>query len=206
MLRFPFPPGLLPAIPSLIGHPALQQADVIQVSEFHQLSTFFSCVAARGASVPDVVWQETFHHMRFPGSFYQRMYESAVGSYVRDRARRFVPRTSAARDYLRSLHVAESHIGPWIPTGVDTDVFVPRRSRLSSGDLGWPAGSPILLLVGRLHPTKGVDLALRTLKWVMRRHPDTKLAIRGSGPEQAALVRLSQDLGIEDSVRFVDRM
>ena len=206
MLRFPFHPGLLPAIPSLISHPALQEADVIQVSEFHQLSTFFSCVAARSASVPVVVWQETFRHMRFPGSFYQRMYESAVGSYVRDRTRRFVPRTSAARDYLRSLHVAENRIGPWIPTGIDTDVFVPRTPRLSSADFGWPDGSPILLLVGRLHPTKGVDLALRTLKWVIRRHPDTKLAIRGSGPEQAALMRLSKDLGIDHSVRFVDRM
>src|SRR5439155_9720240 len=44
VMRFPFHPGLLPMAPGLLGHPALLDADVIQVSEFHQPSTFLSCV------------------------------------------------------------------------------------------------------------------------------------------------------------------
>jgi glycosyltransferase involved in cell wall biosynthesis len=206
VMRFPFHPGILPAAPSLLGHEALREADVVQVSEFHQLSTFFSCVTAREASVPVVLWQETYRQMRFPGSVYQRMYESTVGPYVRAQTGRFIPRTTKAHEYLRQLHAAEGRIGPWIPTGIDIDAFAPRRHALSSRDFGWPDGAPILLTVGRLHPTKGIDLALRTLKWVIHRHPDAKLVIRGSGPEKPALLRLAKDLGIEGSARFIGRM
>jgi glycosyltransferase involved in cell wall biosynthesis len=205
VMRFPFHPGLFPATPSLLRNTALQEADVIQVSEFHQPSTFFSCVAAHDRSVPIVLWQETFRHMRFPGSVYQRMYESTAGPYVRAHVRRFIPRTTNARGYLRRLQVTEARIGRWIPTGIDVDAFAPRRPHVSRADFGWPDGAPILLLVGRLHPSKGIDIALRALKWVTRRHPDAKLIVRGSGPEEPALTRLAKDLGIHESVRIIGR-
>jgi glycosyltransferase involved in cell wall biosynthesis len=205
-MRFPFHPGLLPATPGLLGHPALSEADVIQVAEFHQLATLFSCITARDYSVPVVVWQETFRRMRFPGSLYQHAYESTVGRYVRARARRFIPRTTKARSYLRELRVADDRIGPWIPTGINVDAFASRKTRMSAADLGWPEGSPILLLVGRLHPTKGIDVALRTLRWVIRKHANAKLVVRGSGPERANLLQLARELHVEGAVRIIDRM
>ena len=206
VMRVPFHPGLLPAIPSLLGHTALREADVIQVAEYHQLSTFFSCIAAHDVAAPFVVWQETYQHMRFPGSLYQQMYESTIGSYVRAHTRRFIPRTTKAHTYLRHLQVPEGRIGPWIPTGIDVDAFLPRKTPLSTADFDWPADAPLLLVVGRLHPTKGIDLALQALRWVLRRHPDTKLVIRGSGPEGPHLVSLAKALGVENSVRFLERM
>src|SRR5712692_4952001 len=45
VLHVPFHPGLLPLMPGLANHPAVTEADVVQVGEFHQPSTFF---AARG--------------------------------------------------------------------------------------------------------------------------------------------------------------
>ncbi len=60
IMRFPFHPGLLPMTPGLLGHPALREADVIQVGEFHQLATLFASIAAREAAIPLVAWQETF--------------------------------------------------------------------------------------------------------------------------------------------------
>jgi glycosyltransferase involved in cell wall biosynthesis len=163
-------------------------------------------MTARDASVPLVVWQETFRHMRFPGFLYQHAYESTLGRYVRTHASRFIPRTTKARTYLRELRVAEDRIGPWIPTGVNVEAFAPGRTGMSAGDFGWPDGAPILLLVGRLHPTKGVDLALRALRWVIRRHPGARLVVRGSGPERANLLRLARDLKVEDAIRIIDQM
>src|SRR3989449_8085964 len=98
VMRFPFHPGILPAAPSLLGHEALREADVVQVSEFHQLSTFFSCVTAREAAVPVVLWQETYRQMRFPGSVYRRMYESTGGPCARARTGRCIPRPREAPD------------------------------------------------------------------------------------------------------------
>ncbi len=58
----------------------------------------------------------------------------------------------------------------------------------------------------RLHRSKGVDFALHTLKWLLRREPKVRLAIRGSGPELGALRRLTTQLRIREAVRFLDRL
>ena len=204
--RIPFHPGLMPVTPGLLRHPALQEADVIQASEFHQPSTLFACLVARERSVPLVVWQETFRRMRFPGSAYQRAFESAVGRCVRTAGRRFVPRTTKARGFLGRLGVDDGRITKWIPTGIDTETYSPRRTRGIRQTLGWAEDAPVLLLVARLHRTKGVDFALRTMKWLLRRQPDVRLAIRGSGPELGRLRALARDLGVAGAVRYVDRL
>lgn len=206
MLHFPFHPGLVPATPALVKHPALQDADVIHATEFHQPSTFFAALAARERSLPLVIWQETFRPMRFPGSAYQRAYESTLGRRIRSSPGRFVPRTRPAGAYLRRLGIDADRIGPWIPTGIDTDVFVPRRSRMARSDFGWLEEDPVLLTVARLHRLKGVDIALRALARLRRRHPGTRLLVRGSGPEAPALESLARELGVDDSVRFLGRM
>lgn len=202
-LRVPFHPGVLPMTPGLAGHPALRDADVIQAGEFHQPSTFFSAVAARGAGIPFVVWQETFRPMRFPGCWYQRGFEFGPGRHIRSTTRRFVPRTTKARGYLRKLGVREDAITSWIPTGIDVTTFAPRRSDYSAEDFGWAAGTRILLQVARLHPTKGVDVSLQVLKRLLRDHPDVGLVVAGSGPDLVNLRMLATQLGIVEAVRFV---
>ncbi|HYT00802.1 MAG TPA: glycosyltransferase family 4 protein [Thermoplasmata archaeon] len=205
-LRTPFHPGLVPVTPDLLRHPALREADVIQASEFHQPSTFFASLVARECSVPLVVWQETFRRMRFPGSAYQMAFESAVGGSVRKAGRGFVPRTTKAQSFLHALGVEDGQVTRWIPTGIDTDTYAPTRTTPSSRDLEWNDDERVLLLVGRLHRSKGVDFALHTLQWLLRREPKVRLAIRGSGPELGALRRLTTHLRIREAVRFLDRL
>ncbi len=206
IMRTPFHPALLPMTPALIRHPALHGADIIQTAEFHQPSTFFACMAARQAKIPLIVWQETFGPMRFPGSWYQRAFETAMGRYVRITTKRYVPRTTRAHAYLRKLRVMEKEITPWIPTGIDLKAFVPKDSAYSAEDFGWKEGARILLLVARLHHSKGVDVAIRLLKRLLRKNPDVRLIVRGSGPELVSLRRLAINLDVQDAVRIIDRL
>ena len=157
-------------------------------------------------SVPLVVWQETFRRMRFPGSLYQFAFEAAVGRWIRRSTRRFIPRTTRARDFLGQLGIEDSRITGWIPTGIDTAAYSPHKGRAFLQTLGWPEDSQVLLLVGRLHRTKGVDFALRLLRWLSHRQPRVRLVIRGSGPEFGRLRHLALELGVADSVRFLDRL
>ena len=202
-LRTPFHPGLVPVTPDLLRHPAVREADVIQASEFHQPSTFFASLVARERSVPLVVWQETFRRMRFPGSAYQMAFESAVGRSVRKAGRGFVPRTTKAQSFLHALGVEDGRVTRWIPTGINTDTYAPTRNTTSSRDIEWNDDERVLLLVGRLHRSKGVDFALHTLKWLLRREPKVRLAIRGSGPELGALRRLATQLGVREDRKSV---
>lgn len=205
LMPFPFHPGVLPMTPEVMHLPAVCDADVIQSGEFHQPSTFFAAKASLERGIPLVVWQETFLPMRFPVSLYQRWFEQTVGRKVRAAASRCVPRTSKARQYLESLGIPEDAIPAWIPTGVDVTRFVPRASTLSPADFGWDERCLVLLLVARLHPDKGVDDALRLLARLLKTQTDVRLLVRGSGPQEAELKRLAQELGIPEFVRFLPR-
>ncbi len=50
-----------------------------------------------------------------------------------------------------------------------------------------PPGARVLLAVSRLTPQKGLDLAVRALPLVRKRHPDAVLVVLGEGPERARL-------------------
>jgi glycosyltransferase involved in cell wall biosynthesis len=206
LMTVPFHPGLLPMTPGLLRHPAVQEADVVQCSEFHQLSTFYASEAAFEHGIPVVVWQETFRPMRFPASLYQQAYEMALGPKVRAAAAKNVPRTTKAQAYLRRLGVRDGSISGWIPTGIDVQEFVPRPPSISPSEFGWEENSDILVLVARLSPSKGVDRALHLLKRLLISRPTVRLLVRGSGPQEAELRRLATDLGVSEFVRFLPRL
>jgi glycosyltransferase involved in cell wall biosynthesis len=62
-----------------------------------------------------------------------------------------------------------------------------------------PEGVPLLLALGRLHPNKGFDVLIRALVKL----PDHYLWIGGSGPEEDALRRLADDLGVTPRLRLL---
>lgn len=63
-------------------------------------------------------------------------------------------------------------------------------------------GSPLVLTVGRLEEYKGHHRILRAMPAIMRRAPEARLAVVGSGPYEQALRDMARDLGIADKVTF----
>jgi glycosyltransferase involved in cell wall biosynthesis len=62
-----------------------------------------------------------------------------------------------------------------------------------------PDGVPLLLSLGRLHPVKGLDCAIRTIANI----PDAHLWIAGTGPIERELKKLATDCGVAHRVRFL---
>lgn len=205
IMPIPFHPGVFPMTPELLRHPAIRDSDVVQSSEFHQPSTYFAAAASLEDETPLVIWQETFRPMRAPGSLYQRLFEMTAGAKVRAAARQCVPRTSKARDYLSRLGVRAGAIRGWIPTGVNVTNFAPREPSSSPADFGWEDGCNVLLIVARLVPGKGVDVALRVFRTLQKSTPGARLLIAGAGPEEAALRALVAELHVGPWVRFLPR-
>ena len=97
-------------------------------------------------------------------------------------------------DHVRRVAIAKA---PWagskmtvIPNGVDIERFAPRPL---------PEGPLRLVMVGRLEPRKGVDIALHALARV----PHVALDIAGDGESRAELEALSSRLGLGARVRFL---
>jgi glycosyltransferase involved in cell wall biosynthesis len=61
------------------------------------------------------------------------------------------------------------------------------------------ADAKVLLILARLQPAKGIDVALRALPDIK----DTVLWIAGDGPEEQRLKRLAEDLKLGSRVRFL---
>lgn len=59
-----------------------------------------------------------------------------------------------------------------------------------------------LVFVGRLAPGKGIDLTIKAMRFITKSVPDCELWILGDGPFRADLERLTQSLGLANSVKF----
>ena len=97
-----------------------------------------------------------------------------------------------------------------VPPGVDHAFFSPgsRAGARSAIGLDAHVDGPVLLVVGRIQPLKGVDVAVRALAALDE--PDAVLVVVGgpSGPDGTSELervhKLAADLGVEHRVRFVE--
>jgi D-inositol-3-phosphate glycosyltransferase len=93
-----------------------------------------------------------------------------------------------------------------IPCGVNLELFQPMDKVTVKQELGLDGGENILF-VGRIEPLKGIDKLLMAMTYLKDK---AKLLVIGgdenSHHEIERLQRLSQELGIEDSVIFLGRV
>ena len=68
---------------------------------------------------------------------------------------------------------------------------------VSREEFGIPEGKPVILMLARMHTTKGVDLLLRACADL-----DVFLLLAGDGPEMQSYQKLARDLGLESRVCF----
>jgi glycosyltransferase involved in cell wall biosynthesis len=80
---------------------------------------------------------------------------------------------------------------------VDSRVFPPRSGPTTNG-------KPVILFPGGLQWHQGLDVAIRAFDKLRRRLPEAEFHIYGEGNMKQSLVRLTADLGLNGSVRFLD--
>lgn len=92
-----------------------------------------------------------------------------------------------------------------IGLGVDDRYFrqLPARGQFRQG-LGIDPGDPIVLFIGRLHPTKGLDVLLKACAIVKRTYPGLQIAIIGWDHGALRTVRrVSRSLGLDEAVHLL---
>jgi len=86
---------------------------------------------------------------------------------------------------------------------VDLDDFHPAEPEPGLlPSLGLEQGRPVVGTVGRLTPQKGIDWALSASRLVLESHPEAQFLFVGGGPEEEALRRRAEHLGVEANVVF----
>jgi phenylacetate-CoA ligase len=123
-------------------------------------------------------------------------------------------RTAAAvvvpSDFLRGVFARHGVATDVVPNIVDLERFRPRPASSSNGgglvrrSLG--EGGPHLLIARHLEPIYDIETGLRAFQILRQRYPTAVLDVAGSGPDRERLERLSGELGIERSVRFLGQV
>lgn len=98
------------------------------------------------------------------------------------------------RQQALCLGVPEDRVAV-MPMGVDFEKFTP------SADVARNPNE--ILFVGRLVEKKGLSYLIRALEHVRHEIPDVRLTVIGFGPEEAALRKLSAELGLDAHIDFI---
>jgi len=124
------------------------------------------------------------------------------------------PRLIAASHFIREQAIAAGVPQSTIPiqhSAVPLERYaVPRGGRKVRDEFGWDAGTPLIVSVGRLDPSKKHDVLLRAFAAkVLPRLPDARLLICGTSHTRdhfdVQLLRLANELGVSDRVVFAGR-
>jgi glycosyltransferase involved in cell wall biosynthesis len=162
-------------------------------------------VAALLAAVP--VRVHTFHGHVLKGYFGPaatavfRRIEAALAR----RSTLLIALSPRQREELIALGVAEPERIAVIPFGLDLAPFLecaPHAGRLRA-EMGLSPRTPLVGLVARLVPIKGVDLFLRAAALLRERLPEVRFVIAGVGPEREVLEGQAAALGLVGAVHFL---
>jgi glycosyltransferase involved in cell wall biosynthesis len=140
------------------------------------------------------------HHLFGRTIFLETHFFAALYVYLSEKLIRFfyhgipflVVSESTREEFLKlGFRQEDLHI---VPNCVDPTVYRPVEAAKSS--------APLIGYFGRLKKYKSVDHLLRAFRIVKGSFPEVRLTIVGEGDDKARLERISQELGLQDSVAF----
>jgi glycosyltransferase involved in cell wall biosynthesis len=175
----------------------------IDIVHSHGLLATYYCQLARvlfGADVPLVYHQHGFHHHNH-GRATRRPRIAAERWLARSADRTIAVSTSDYRQLIDHGYAPEGrvrlvHYG--LPdTGAGESAVMHARDVINAG------GRPVIGIVGRLHPQKGVDTFLRAAALIKERGSAALFAVVGVGELEAELHAMGASLGFNGNLRWV---
>ena len=170
-----------------------RKPQVCQSFLFH--ANFFSRLAAQAAGVPitiagiRVAEREKKWHLRL-----DRMTQMLVDKYVCV--------SQGVADYtVQTGRIPQQKIIV-VPNGIETADFE-NVQKSDMTQFGCKPDTRKVIVVGRLHPQKGVDWLLQTLHCWLEPRPDCELVIVGDGPERSKLEQIADQQPCRDRVHFL---
>ncbi len=171
--------------------------DLIDCMATPYLHLYPTTLAAKLRGVPLVsswleIWRDDHWNDYLDNPFLAKIASAIERNAVR-LPRHIIAISSHTADGLRDCGVSEDKltiIPPWIDCD-EIEQYAPE-----------PGDRYDILFVGRLIPSKGVDLLIRSLHRLKERLPGLRCRIVGEGSEEEHLKGLVQELGLSDNVEF----
>jgi glycosyltransferase involved in cell wall biosynthesis len=190
-------------MPGMIGQVrrTLKDFDIVHL---HSLRSFPSIVVrhyARKYSLPYVLQAHGSATTYFQKGMLKRIFDKLWGYGILRDAAKVIALTQTEAEQYKSMRVKEDKI-EIVPNGIDPSEFenLPQRGEFRR-KYGLDDNQRIVLYLGRIHQTKGIDLLARAFVTLSKEVSGAKLVI--VGPDDGylpALKRLIKELHIEEEV------
>jgi glycosyltransferase involved in cell wall biosynthesis len=124
--------------------------------------------------------------------------------FTAKKALRVIVDAECLKDIWVKVGISESKIHV-IPFGVDTSIFNPHASNETIRSDLHLAKDDVVIVSTRFffNDHYNIDCLIKAIPLVRKKHEEAKFLIKGAGPLEDYLKRLSQKLGVSDGVRFV---
>jgi len=205
-LRKYVPGMILPVMPyrmPAIARREIEQFDVIHIHDHRTLLTVIASRYAREFGVPYLLQAHGALPQTTGSARMKRFFDLFWAEKVLHGAAGVIALNDTEAERYRELGVAEEKIAV-IPNGIDFAEYPdpPARGRFRAG---WGIGdaTKVVLYLGRLDPTKGIDLLIRSFAEVAREFDDAVLVLVGGdmGHNEEFKERV-RSLGLDGRVIF----
>ena len=105
-------------------------------------------------------------------------------------------------DHCRQHHVPSQRLS-YVPNAIDAGEYRRSSSREQArAEAGVPVDRPVIGVISRLSPEKGVDRAIHLLASLRQKFPTVELHLIGDGPARYELADLARRLDVGDAIRW----
>ncbi len=177
--------------------------DIIHMHNYRSFQNLVIAHYARKYGIPYVLQAHGSATTFFQKGILKRIFDTIWGYRILKDASRVIAVTKIEAEQYRSMGVGEDKIEV-VPHGIDLPEFdnLPKRGGLRK-KYGLDNSQRIILYLGRIHKTKGLDLLTRAFAGLSEKLDDAKLVIVGpDGGYLSSLKKLIADLEISDKVLF----
>ncbi|MFC1918895.1 glycosyltransferase [Chloroflexota bacterium] len=181
----------------------VRHSDIIHLHNFRTFQNIIVHRYARRYSIPYVLQTHGSLTTFFQKGWLKRIFDMVWGSQILQNAARVVAVTRTEAEQCRSMGINDDKISI-IPHGIALPEYenLPPKGQFRK-KYNLYDNQKVVLYLGRLHKTKGLDLLARAFARMLDNIKDVRLVI--TGPDDGylrTLARLVKELKIEDHVLF----
>lgn len=171
-----------------------KRVDVLHAHKFG--SNVWAAVLGKLGGVPAVVAHE--HTWSFEGQPLRRFLDRELIARGTDA---FIAVSSDDRRKMIEIEGISPDDVTFVPNGIDA---IPEGdgARVRE-ELGIPAGAPVVVAVAVLREQKALDVLVRAAAGLLPEHPDLRVLIAGSGPQEEQLEALIAELGVGQAITLL---
>jgi glycosyltransferase involved in cell wall biosynthesis len=119
------------------------------------------------------------------------------------RAKALIAVDPKTKEFYEKLHPKHKHKIHVIPTGVNTDLFMPLGYGNTREDLGILNDDKVIIYVGRIEPPKKIQDIIKAVQILIEEDPKYKLILVGDGVQMEEMKELVKSRSLQNNIQFL---